>query len=158
MTSKAANCYDDVFEYLDNIFNLQPKQFMCDFEGGMRKSLKKKYPNASMKGCWFHYCACIRKRARKLGVSKLWNQKSRKENNEAATEAKKIYKMVQSLPLLPEKYFFVGYQYVKCSASKINLDKQFAKLFEYFDRTWIMEVRKLIGLILNRSIKHFAPN
>lgn len=124
---------------------------MCDFESGLRKAIKEIYPQAAINGCWFHYRKCIRKNVNRLGLSKLWIKKARDNDPETALQAKRIYKMISMLPLLPKQQFLAGYKYVQSMASKFKLMKKFAKFFKYFDRTWIAEVRL-------KNVQFFSKN
>lgn len=130
----------DIFKFIEVEFSLNPKEFMSDFEAGLRKALRQMYPEAVLNGCWFHYRKCLRKKIIHFGVSKLWNKKGRSENPQIASHAKKIYKMISHLPLLPKEYFLAGYHQVKKMATKLKLSKNFEKFFQYYDRTWIAEV------------------
>lgn len=142
-TSKSAASYTDIFRFIERHFPLQPKEFMSDFESGLRKSLKVVYPNVILRGCLFHYSACIRKRAMSLGLLKHWNKKAMEDNPKTALETKKIYKLLLKLPLLPQESFLNGYEYVQKVAKRSRLSKSFENLFKYFNRTWVKEVRKI---------------
>lgn len=132
MTRKTTECYVDVFQYIEKtLFKLSPTEFMTDFEGGQRKALKMVYPNAVLRGCWFHYCACIRKKAMKLKLKPLL------DDNSGATE---VYKKIMNLPLLPSRYIERGYLHIKQRAKTLNLHKEFKKFFEYFEEFWLAEV------------------
>lgn len=113
---------------------------MSDFEAGLRKAIREIYPQSVLNGCWFHYRKCLKKRIIQYDVSKLWNKKERSVNPQIASHAKKIYKMISHLPLLPKEYFLAGYQQVKKTAKKFKLTKKFEKFFSYYDRTWLTEV------------------
>ena len=36
-----------------------PTYVMCDFEAGMRKAIRKYYPETTITGCYFHYCKAL---------------------------------------------------------------------------------------------------
>lgn len=150
-TSKSAASYRHIFKFIEQDFNLNPKQFISDFEAGLRKAIREVYPEAVLNGCWFHYRKCIRKKIIQTGVSKLWNKKERSANPQIASYAKKVYKMVSHLPLLPKELFLAGYKQVKKTATKFKLTKNFGGFFKYYDRTWIAEVWNLLN---NHLIKH----
>lgn len=139
-TSKSTACYKDIFEFIEQQFELKPKSFISDFETGLRKALRQCYPHTTINGCWFHYVKCIRKKINRLGLSKLWIKKARDNEPETAIQAKRIYKMICKLPLLPKEQFLVGYKHVRSMAKGFKLINKFAKFFEYYGRTWLAEV------------------
>lgn len=129
MTRKTAESYKALFQYIEReIFELQPSEFMTDYEDGMRLAIKTCWPNIKISGCWFHYCRGIMKRCRKLGMTKLL-----KENNDAKT----IKRQLNALPLLPEKQILPGFNIIKKLAAKKKMSKRFARLFNYVEKYWL---------------------
>lgn len=143
-TSKSAACYKDIFEFIERIFQLNPKQFMTDFECGLRKAIKEVYPKSVLHGCWFHYRKCILRKIKLYGISKLWNKNARNTNPEVASKARKIYKMLCFLPLLPKEHFSAGCKHIENRAAEFNLSSTFGIFFAYFNRTWVVEVSHII--------------
>lgn len=131
MTRKTTECYSSVFKYIEEKFQLGPGEIITDFEQAMRKALHERYPDTVLRGCWYHYCAALRKNHLKLGLNKLL-----KENS----NAKQIKKMLMSLPLLPPENFKEGYEHIKYLAKDWNLSKAFDKVFKYFESYWFMQV------------------
>lgn len=131
MTRKTTECYIAVFEFIErNLFKLKPAEFMTDFEDGMRKAIKKRWPKAKIRGCWFHLCRAIERRYRKLGLHKL-----------KRTNGKKIKKMLMNIPLLPENMIMEGFFSIIAFAKRKRLFKHFARLFSYFSRYWLNQVK-----------------
>lgn len=130
MTRKTSKCYKAVFEFIEEklLFKLEPKEFMTDYEDGMRLAIKKQWPNAIIHGCWFHLCKAILKRARKLGMVKLLQRSSK---------AKIILRGLMSVALLPAEKIMEGFLSVKRFANKSRLFEKFRKLFVYFERYWL---------------------
>lgn len=132
MTHKTKKCYTAVLKYIkSNILDFEAAEFMTDFEAGMRSAIKKCYPSAIVRGCWFHYVAALRKKLRLMGMSKLLKSNS---------NAKTLKKMLMNLPLLPAEMFEKGYTFIKRQASSWKLFNSFKKFFAYFERQWITEV------------------
>lgn len=101
MTRKTSICYTALFNFIENnVFKLEPMEIMTDFEEGMRKSIKIVYPNAVLRGCWFHYIRAIQRKCMKLGMFKLLQRNS---------HAKLIKKQITNLPLLPTDKIEEGY-------------------------------------------------
>lgn len=104
MSKRSKECYSAVFDYIeDNIFKLEPDEFITDFECGMRSAINKCYPNAVLRGCWFHYCQSIRKNMLRFGLYSLLKTNYR---------ARFIKKAIMSLPLLPADKFQEGLAYL----------------------------------------------
>lgn len=129
MSDKKTETYEAVFIYIQNyVFEMEPSAFMTDFEGGLRKALRKCFICAKLHTCWYHYTAAVRKRFRRLQMTKLI------KNN---ADARTIYKKLLSLPLLPPDDIVKGYELIKEEAKKKLLKKQFEKIFLYFQRFWL---------------------
>lgn len=128
MTHKSADSYIAVFNYIEKFFELKPARFMADFEGGIRKSIRKRYPKADLHGCWFHYCSSIRRKFRSYGMAKLIS-----DNRNVFI----IYRMLLHLPLLPAKDIYRGFVVVKNEAKARKVSTHFKKAFEYFENYWI---------------------
>ena len=43
---------------------------MCNFELGLRKSIKKNFVGCLLQGCYFHFCKAIWAKIKKLGLFK----------------------------------------------------------------------------------------
>lgn len=132
MSNKTCACYTAVFKYIEKeIFQLEATEFMTDFEGGLRKALAKVYPNAQIRGCWFHYCKALRKKSRALGLESL-----HKKNANAAM----ILKELMSLPLLPSEKFVEGFDQIKRLIEEHELVKEYKRLIGYFEKYWFRQV------------------
>lgn len=111
--------------------NLQPKEFMTDWECAMRKALGICYPFAVLRGCWYHYCAAIRLKALKLGLVSM-----RKFNPEYWV----IVKMLMSIPLLPPDKILNGFEYIKKRAAYSRLITKLKAMFDYYENYWLNQV------------------
>lgn len=129
MDSKKTESYISVFKYIEeNVFHLQPNQFITDWESGLRAALSTVYPNVPLKGCWYHYCSAVRRKARSLGMTDLL-----KSN----TKAYLTYKRILCIPLLPADSIITGFSEIKATARKERLFGKFAELFKYFEDYWL---------------------
>lgn len=129
MTRKTADCYSAVFNFIEEkLFKLQPTEMMTDFEEGMRKSIKQKWPNVVLRGCWFHFCRAILKRSIKLGLKRFIKRNER---------AKAIRKALMSIPLLPAENIDEGFDSIVKYAKKWRLYSRFSRLFGYFRNYWL---------------------
>lgn len=132
MSGKDTRLYKEVFNYIEeNVFKLMPSSFMTDFEAGLRRAIHEHWQSIrelKLYSCWYHYCAAIRRRIRTLQLLELIADNS---------DARKIYRKLLSLPLLPTELIEHGYQLIKEDARAKNLLKAFRKFFQYFESFWL---------------------
>lgn len=141
MSNRTAESYSEVFNFIEkNIFNLNPLEMMTDFEAGMRNAIRKCYPGAALRGCWFHYSDAIRKRFLKLGLHSILKSSS---------DARLIKYQLMSLPLLPAQNFEEGYLHVKNTAIEYNLTEDLKPIFLYYENYWLDQVHKILIFISN---------
>lgn len=134
MTNKSANCYKEVFKYIETkLFKLEPVEIMTDFEAGLRNAIRTVYPKTTIRGCWFHYCSAIHKKCLQLGLHSLL---------ETNPDAKLIRKEIMSLPLLPPPDIENGYKHIKNMAKEYDISSDFRKFFEYFEDYWLKQNKK----------------
>lgn len=132
MSGKSAKNYRAVFDYIEeNLFKLEPDQFLTDFEAGMRKAIRLCYPSAILLGCWFHYCSAVRRKVIKLRLYRLIAENQ---------NARAIYRKLLSWPLLPQNNMEEGYEVILAKANRNRLMKTFKKLFKYFEEFWLKQV------------------
>lgn len=132
MSCRTAECYKAVFKFIeDNICELKPTEFITDFELGMRKAINDFYPNARLRGCWFHYCRAIKRKATSLGLF-IFIRDDKKAN--------RIYYKMLMLPLLPSQQFMEAYNIVKQEANRDGVFGKFKSLFGYYDSYWLVQV------------------
>lgn len=57
MQSGRKEQYVQLFTYLKQVLvrGWHPLEVMADFEKGLRAAIREVYPNAVVKGCYFHY-------------------------------------------------------------------------------------------------------
>lgn len=132
MTRNTTKAYKLVIQYIeDNIFKLRPAKFITDFEAPMRKAIKECYPGVELHGCWYHYCAAIRRKVVSLGLYDLvkndWNARS-------------IYRKLKSWPLLPSNRTIEGFKIIEEETRNFGLHKDFKAFFTYFKGFWLQLV------------------
>lgn len=134
MTGKSTALYLSVFEYIENkVFKLKPTQFMADFGSGLRSAINRFWPDAILRGCWYHFTAAIRRKLLSLHLYKLIEENSK---------AKFIYHAIHNLPLLPPEFILDGYNLIKIEAETYDLYNAFKEMFRYFESFWLTLVRK----------------
>lgn len=132
MSGKRAELYKKVFDFIEKkLIKLNPASFMTDFEAGMRKAINEFYPDAILNGCWYHFCAAVRRKLLSFDMHQLISN---------VPAAKSIYRKILSLPLLPAEVIMDGYNIVKQEAIAAGLDEKFKKFYEYFEQYWLFIV------------------
>lgn len=132
MSNRTTESYKAVFDFIESrIFKLEPTGLMTDWEAGMRNALRVCYPEAILRGCWYHFCAAIRKKCLMLGLHSILKYEA---------DARLIKFQITSLPLLPPESFEEGYEYIKNMAKDFDLFSTFQALFSYFEGYWIGQV------------------
>lgn len=61
MSRKTQACNEHLFRAINDIFPLNGKCFMTDYEIAMRNGLEMVYPNMIRRSCWFHFCQAVKK-------------------------------------------------------------------------------------------------
>lgn len=132
MSKRTSACYQSVFKKIEQkVLKLEPDELITDFESGLRHAIRKRFPTARLRGCWYHYCAALRKRLVRLGLQKLF-----KSNQ----QAKAIKKQLMCLPLLPAENFKEGYECIKQKANVWGLSDRFKTFFTFFEDYWFAQV------------------
>lgn len=132
MTRKTSESYLAVFEFVEErIFELEPAEFMTDYEDGLRLAIKTKWKDAVIRGCWFHYSRAIFKKSKKIGMARTF----KREKNARAIRSK-----LMCLPLLPPNQIEEGYNAIQSFARQKGLLRRCEKLFSYFSDYWLKQV------------------
>ncbi|XP_055307943.1 uncharacterized protein LOC129572060 [Sitodiplosis mosellana] len=129
MTRATAIAYKAVFRYIeDNIFELKPARFMADFEAAMRKAIADFYPHTEINGCWYHFCAAVRRKTLSFGLHNLIKN---------SFGAWSVYKKLLCLPLLPASKIVKGFNIVVQQSTDFGVLDEFEELFAYFQNFWL---------------------
>lgn len=139
MSKKTYQSYLAVFKFIENyVFELKPAEVITDFETGLRKAINEHYPDAKLRGCWYHYCASIsRKIAKKRQLTAVIS-----ENPGASL----IRKQIMNLPLLPEDKFYEGYKYIQQTAIQQDVYNDFEAIFNYLESYWFVQVKSYLQI------------
>jgi hypothetical protein len=66
MTNRKKKLYKAVFMNLRDRNNINPAQVMMDFEFSARTAAKEVWNKTRLRGCNFHYCQSIRRKAKSI--------------------------------------------------------------------------------------------
>lgn len=138
MSNKKQKAYEHLLQFIDsNIFKFEAKSFTTDFEKSMRNAILSVFPQARLKGCWFHFCQAVRRKASKLKELTKFIRNS--------TEARRIFQKLLVLPLLKADVITEAFNICKTEAYSNPLfilkpENVFEPLFDYFELQWITKV------------------
>ncbi|KAF9409274.1 hypothetical protein HW555_011309 [Spodoptera exigua] len=122
LMSKKEKTYTTMFRLIKaQIPNWNPKKILIDFEKAVMNSIQTVLPNTEIKGCYFHFCQALVKRAKQLKVTKNRNQF-------------KHLALCLALPLLPEHLIDDAYLYIMEDCPREN---NITKFNDYLVKTWL---------------------
>lgn len=130
MTRKTKVAYTHLLKTIEQNWKLKPSSLTTDFEKGLRNALRLMYPETKMLGCWFHFCQCLRRRVRSLGLSSFL------KSNAAA---RKVYHKLLCLPLIRSDCIEAAFEQLVVEANVFG-DK-FQAFLEYIRSEWIENER-----------------
>ena len=87
--------------------NLKPIRVMQDFERALMKATLEVFPDAQIKGCFFHFCQCLWRKLQGLGLAVAYKE---------MPEIRTWFRMALALPMLPVGW--VEWGFYALSASK----------------------------------------
>lgn len=114
---------------------------MLDYEKGLRKSLRKCFPQTNLKGCWFHYCQAIR---RKISTKFKSIMTSVRSNKAFAL----LYHKILAIPLLPAYGILDVFGSIKHEMKLHDKDGNVDKFLQYFEKEWLQKVIILFACII----------
>ena len=105
MRSKTKEKYEELFAALKNLnAMLDPQEVTIDFKIAAIEALKSSFPNAKIKGCFFHFAQANWRKIQSVGLAKEYQQD---------TDVRFILKSFVALALIPEEDIYFGFQKIK---------------------------------------------
>jgi hypothetical protein len=111
--------------------HLNPTNFVCDFEISLWNAIEATFPNASVKGCYFHYCQSIWRNVQKYGLTSAYRRNRSVRN---------IIKKIMSLGYIPTAIVRNTFNLIHSSQTVARLCAQVPGLTDfirYFERNYI---------------------
>ncbi|KAM8705662.1 hypothetical protein ACLKA7_010033 [Drosophila subpalustris] len=148
MSRKSRVAYEHLFGFINqNLFKFEAASFMTDYELALRKALKAVFPNANLKGCWFHYCQALRRNSMKI--------KRLKPILSGNMDCYKWYRTFQSLPLVEPNQ--IEQMLVKLKSNLLNLPKAYhgelQQYLKYFEAEWMIKTTPDVFSVHDQNIK-----
>lgn len=136
MTNRLSESYSDVFSFLKNTYGVNPKFFMSDWEKAARKAASQTWPEAAIKGCWFHYCQALRRNAK--ADTNLGPTISKKSGELTNPEHRSLFQSFLNLPLLNPTDIPTAFLHLKMLVeTRFPL---FLNFLSYFERQWMLNI------------------
>lgn len=148
MTVKSYSIYSAIFAYLKEHIpeTLSPSNIFSNYDADMISALSMIFPEATVRGYYFHYTSAVLHRMRLL--------KMLKQSKGHTTSA---IKMLLVLPLLPANYIRNGLQSIKkWLVEKKIMTPQFENLCDFIEQQWLMRIG--VSKISIFSLPHCVSN
>ena len=130
MRNKTKEKYEELFAALKNLnAMLDPHEITTDFEIAAIEALKSSFPNANIKGCFFHFAQANWRKIQSVGLAREYQQD---------TEVCNILKSFVALALIPEEDIYIGFQKHKEITAKMQNEEN-TEFVSYFEATWLGE-------------------
>ncbi|XP_030745753.1 uncharacterized protein LOC115874674 [Sitophilus oryzae] len=127
MERRTRPLYDAIFTYLSGTFDgFRNKTIITDYESALVASLRALYPDASLKGCFFHFCQALLRQAKTLGVLRQIR---------GHINGRKLLRKYYALALLPVA--MVEEAFNSLQGNNGELDNIFREFHNYVRRQWI---------------------
>ena len=115
MRNKTKEKYEELFAALKNLnAMLDPHGVTIDFEIAAMEALKSSFPNANIKGCFFHFAQANWRKIQSVGLAREYQQD---------TEVRNILKSFVALALVPEEDIYIGFQKLEETTAKMQMKK-----------------------------------
>ena len=132
MSGKRQVDYEHVFERLKTYLQhgdqrLKVKTVLMDFERAAWNAVKKVFPDVKVRGCWFHFCQAIYRKAKNLGLSKAFQKKR---------DVNLLIRQLMNLALMDVPAIPGLFETLKKVARRA-MNEAVNKLIDYVERYWI---------------------
>ena len=125
MSGKKTKDYAKVFKTLKKILPIvQTRTFVVDFEAGFWKAIRKVFPEASVKGCVFHFSQALYRHIKTIGLKTAY---------EANGDVHSLLRKTFALPLLPAEDIPEAFKQLK----KKSATEMTNNYFDYVEQTWM---------------------
>ena len=113
-----------LFVIQDRLGQCAVQQIVMDFERATWQAIRLELPDVQLRGCTFHWCQAVWRKAQQLGLQMAYN-------NDAPTH--NYIKKLLALPMLPQEHIQPVFDYL-CEAA---VTEPLHELVDYINRNWI---------------------
>lgn len=130
MSNRTTAAYKSVFEFIhENLFPLNGKAIITDFELALRNGLRAVAPGTDLLGCWFHHCDALRRK-----VASICDLFALIRSDMAA---KLLFRKFQCLALLPPSKIEAAFNQLGYEA--LRKYPAFEKFVTYYMQQWLQK-------------------
>ena len=105
---------------------MDPPEVKTDFELALVQSIHISFPNASFRGCYYHFSQAIWRKVQSIGLQQ--------EHQTQGSEVKKFFRRVITLPFVPVRYVRMAWSGLKAEKPSVTRIEEF---IDYFECTWL---------------------
>ncbi|KAJ1518904.1 hypothetical protein ONE63_011490 [Megalurothrips usitatus] len=135
MRRRTTKTYQAALDHISHLApGFQPEEVMCDYEPAEMKALHRKFPNARLSGCLFHYAKAVGSHLKKLKMVRLIRKNAR---------VRTLCRMMCVLPLLPHDRIKEGFLVICDQIVKKRVSHKMHRAVTYWIRTWLPKVHVL---------------
>jgi hypothetical protein len=135
LSSKTEEAYTNVFNLIKSSLaslsvEFSPSVIQIDFEVAAFNAVRNCFPNAQVKGCFFHFGQAIWRRVQRLGLVSLYNE---------AGHFADLIQMISALALIPSEDIDNAWMIIRSRFTEYDSNVEF--LLEYVDNNWLCNLR-----------------
>lgn len=126
MSNKTAESYEIMLNIIKSqIPGFNPAHFMTDYEAASMKAIQNVFPQANIKGCFYHFARALWRKAKEYKITK---QQS----------SKRIVALSTALPFLPSNSVKEGWEYIDNDILNELFDcPGLVKFKQYMEQHWL---------------------
>ena len=124
LPGRTNSLYTALFEALDRFGPYNPKSVLCDYEIGLHNAVTNTWPNATLRGCHFHYTQALWRHLQRVDLAPEYQVEN--------SPIRAAYKMLTALPFVPENLITTVWRQLRPT-----LPQDMATFVDYYERTWV---------------------
>lgn len=130
LPDKSQATYERLFRLLrikagEYNIDINPVRFQMDYEKAAHNAVRHVFPDAEVRGCFFHFTQCIWRQVQKLGLQSIY---------QTDTDLHKFVRRISALPLVPEN--LLDEVWIEIANQQPDTESA-TKLADYFTETWM---------------------
>uniref|UniRef100_A0A1I8J146 FLYWCH-type domain-containing protein n=1 Tax=Macrostomum lignano TaxID=282301 RepID=A0A1I8J146_9PLAT len=105
------------------------QSFVLDFEHSVWKAIRRVFPNASVRGCNFHWTQAVWRKVQNIGLQQSYQE-------DEGTQ--KFVRKIMALPYLPADTIVAAFDELR-TENAVEADERLVELCNYVSGTWLTE-------------------
>lgn len=130
MVNRDIGSYRQVFSVLKQRIRLithsrwRPRKIVCDFEQGLINAAETEFPNASIRGCYFHFTQSLWRRIQELGLSVGYRDD---------VSLQGFLRKILALGYLPLQLVAMNFNLIRAGEEAVRLIRRYPSLRNFLD-------------------------